>query len=71
MILLYLKCRSCSVVAIAAAATTTFNMRLFQVEINRAHDSDGDSPPASGGAAGVHRAYSRHFSLPVAPLSLI
>ena len=27
--------------------------RVFQVEINRGHDSDGDSPPASGGAAGA------------------
>jgi hypothetical protein len=30
-----------------------FGNRLAQVEINRGNDSDGDSPPASGGAAGT------------------
>jgi hypothetical protein len=30
-----------------------FLNRIAQVEINRGNDSDGDSPPASGGAAGT------------------
>lgn len=35
-----------------SALTGVAQIPLVKVEINRAHDSDGDSPPASGGAAG-------------------